>query len=312
MRVLVAGATGAIGQELVPALLAAGHDVVALARSDARAKPLLGGGALFMVADALNRESLHSAVRRAQPDAVVNMLTAIPQNLDPRRLAREFAVTNQLRTEGTRNLLDAAEAVGARRFVAQSVAYLYQPGAKKPLADEETPVWSRPPRQFAPVLRAVLEGERLAREAGGTVLRLGHLYGPRTGFAADGAVVRRVRAGRLPVVGGGRAVFSFTHVADAASAVVAVLGRPAAEPVFNIVDDEPVPVHVWLPELARMLGAKPPAHVPSLPARAAVGSWGVAYLTRLRGASNERARRELDWSPRYPSWRDGLRLERTG
>jgi nucleoside-diphosphate-sugar epimerase len=315
MRVLVAGATGALGRQLVPALLAAGHDVVSLARSDARAAGLVGRGSSFMVADALSRDSLLPAVDRARPDAVVNLLTSIPRDPDPRRAAREFALTNLLRTEGTRNLIEAAAAVGADRFVMESIAFGYQPapGRNPQPADEDAGMWLRPPRPIAAALRAALEGERLAGEVAGTVLRFGHLYGPGTVFdMVDGAFVRRVRAGKVPVVGGGNARFSFLHTADAASAVAAVLGQPASGGTYNIVDDDPTPVHVWLPELARMLGAIRPRSVPGLLARGAVGSWGVAYLSRLRGASNERARAQLGWRPRYPSWRDGLREEVNG
>ncbi|MFC4907574.1 NAD-dependent epimerase/dehydratase family protein [Actinomadura gamaensis] len=310
MRVLVAGATGVIGNRLVPMLDAAGHDVIGLARSAGSARPLRDAGAEVALADALDRDGLIRAVRDARPDAVVNMLTAIPAELNPRRLAADFALTNRLRTEGARNLADAARAAGADRLVAQGLAYAYQPG--EGAADEDAPLWEdHTPRQFAPVLGALRELERTTLDAGGLVLRLGHLYGPGSAFAPDGSLVRQVRAGKLPVVGGGTAVFSFTHADDVAAAVAASLDRDVSG-VLNIVDDDPAPVREWLPEVARILGAPEPKRAPAALARLAVGGWGVAYMTRLRGADNARARLRLNWRPRHPSWRDGLAAELAG
>lgn len=308
MRVLIAGATGAIGGRLVPVLGAVGHDVIGLARSDTAALPLRKAGAAVVTADALDRDGLARAVRAARPDAVVNMLTAIPAELNPRRLAADFALTNRLRTEGARNLVDAAQAAGADRVIAQGLAYAYQPAAGA--ADEDAPLWTEhTPKQFVPVLAALRELERVTADtAGGLVLRLGHLYGPGTIFAPDGSFVRQVREGKVPVVGGGTAAFSFTHVDDVAGAVVAALDKDVTG-VLNVVDDEPAPVSGWLPELARILGAPAPKKAPAALARLAVGGWGVAYMTRLRGADNARARLRLDWRPRHPSWRDGLAAE---
>ncbi|MEV5572140.1 NAD(P)-dependent oxidoreductase [Spirillospora sp. NPDC052269] len=307
MRVLVAGATGVIGGRLVPVLGAVGHDVVGLARSAEAARPLRDAGAGFVTADALDRDGLIRAVREARPDAVVNMLTAIPAEPNPRRLAADFALTNRLRTEGARNLVDAAEAAGAGRIIAQGLAYAYQPGAGA--ADEDAPLWTeRTPKQFVPVLDALRELERVTADAGGLVLRLGHLYGPGTIFAPGGSFVRQVREGKVPAVGGGTAVFSFTHVDDVAGAVVAALDKDV-DGVLNIVDDEPAPVAEWLPELARILDAPAPKKAPAALARLAVGGWGVAYMSRLRGADNARVRLRLDWRPRHPSWRDGLAAE---
>lgn len=303
MRVLVAGATGVIGRRLVPVLAAAGHDVVGLARSRDRAAP----DTEVVVADALDREGLIHAVRDAAPEAVVNMLTAIPPETDPKRLARDFAATNRLRTEGTRNLTDAATLAGARRIIAQGLAYAYQPASGR--ADEDAPLWTDgTPRQFVPVLAALMELERTTAEAGGLVLRFGHLYGPGSMYAADGSFLKGVRAGKIPLVGGGNSVFSFTHADDAATAVVAALDKDVTG-VLNVVDDAPVPLHEWLPAVAAILDAPAPKTVPAALARLAVGGWGVAYMNRLRGADNTRARLRLDWRPRHPSWADGFAAE---
>lgn len=289
MRVLVAGGTGVIGRRLVPLLEAVGHSVVVLGRADA---------------DVLSPEAVRRFVGSVEPDAVVSMLTAIPSALAPRKLASQFAVTNRLRTEGTRNLLAAAPGV---RFVAQGVAYAYQPA--EGLAAEDAPLWtSRTPKQFGPVLTALVEQERLVGSAG-LVLRLGHLYGPGSAFAVDGAFTQQVRAGSVPLVGGGHAVFSFTHADDAATAVIAALDKPSVTGVLNIVDDTPTPLSAWLPTFASMLGARAPRVAPAWLAGLAVGGWGVAYLNELRGADNARARLRLDWRPRHPSWAEGFAEE---
>ena len=222
-------------------------------------------------------------------------------------MARDFDLTNRLRTEGTRHLLSAAAATGVRRIIAQGLAYAYDPGGDRP-ANEDQPLWQHPPGQFAPVLRALIELEQRTRDAGGLVLRLGHLYGPRTIYAPDGSFVEQVRAGKVPLVGGGTSVFSFTHTYDAATAVLAALDADATG-VLNIVDDDPATVATWLPVLATMLAAPQPRRVPSALARLAVGGWGVAFMTQLRGADNARARRTLAWSPHHRSWRDGFAHE---
>jgi nucleoside-diphosphate-sugar epimerase len=299
MKVLVAGATGAIGRQLVPLLRVAGHEVVGLSRSG-RPVP---GAALVVGVDALDRAAVEAVVRREAPDAVVNMLTAIPSKINLRRMAHEFALTNRLRTDATRYLTDAAVGSGVRRIVAQGVAFAYDPAPGA--ADEDQPLWRDPPRPFRPVLAALRRLEELTADAGGIVLRLGQLYGPGTGWGPDGTFTAAIRAGTMPIVGNGGSVFSFTHVEDVATATLAALEKPATGRL-NIVDDEPTPVEEFLPELAALLGAPAPGRVPVLLARAAAGAWGVAYMTRLRGADNARARLTLDWRPRYPSWRDGF------
>ncbi|MCP2343024.1 NAD-dependent epimerase/dehydratase family protein [Actinomadura rupiterrae] len=302
MRVLVAGATGVIGRRLVPLLKEVGHEPVALTRNPDRARDMLGVEAV--VADALVREDVLKGVGEAAPDAVVNLLTAIPAQLDVSRLAEEFVTTNLLRTRGTRNLLDAAPDA---RHIAESVAFVYQPGDG--LADEDAPTWhDGTPDQFATTLAAALELEEQLVAAGGLALRFGHLYGPGSGYAADGATTAGIKAGHLPLIGGGHGWFSFIHSADAATAIVAGLDRDVRG-VLNVVDDHPVQAREWIPETARMLGAPEPSVVTEEQGLAAVGEWGVAFLNRLRAVDNARARTSLDWRPRYASWRDGFAAE---
>ncbi|WP_067185266.1 NAD-dependent epimerase/dehydratase family protein [Microtetraspora niveoalba] len=312
MRVLVAGATGVIGRRLVSLLTATGHEVVALSRTAPPVTGAAGAGVTVVAADALDRAALGAAVRAAAPDAVVHLLTAIPADIDPRRMERDFALTNRLRTEGTRNLLDAAREAGATRVITQGLAYAYDPAGAGPgdtgPAGEDAPFWRTPPRQWASSLEALRTLERLTGEAGGLVLRFGHLYGPGTAFARDGAFVRSIRARAMPVLGGGTATFSFTHTHDAATSIVSALPRPVTG-ALNIVDDHPARVGEWLPALARILHAPEPRRLPAALARPVVGSWGVAFLTRLRGADNARARLELNWRPRHLSWRDGFTEE---
>jgi nucleoside-diphosphate-sugar epimerase len=297
MRVLLAGATGVIGRQAVPVLTAAGHQVTGLARAPARLTD-----AEVVAADALDATAVAGAVRWAAPDVIVHMLTAIPDPVDPRHLARDMALTNRLRTQGTANLLAAA---GGARVIAQGVAYAYDP-AGSPVKDEDAPLWHHPPSQFAPVVAAADEQERRVTAAGGLVLRLGHLYGPGSSYAPDGGLARRLRGGRLPLIGDGASMFSFIHAHDAATAILAAVDHPAASGVLNVVDDRPTLVHDWLPEMAAMLGGPAPRHVPAWLARLFVGGWGVAYMTGLAGASNAHACQQLDWKPTYSGWRDGL------
>lgn len=303
MRVLVAGATGVIGRQLAPLLQSVGHEVIGLARSQTG----LRADYPVLYADALDREALTAAVGHAKPDAVVHLLTAIPNQVNPKWLAADFEVTNRLRTVGTRNLLDAANRVGVTKVITQGLAYAYRP-IGSPVKDEDAPLWTDGPSQFRPVVKALVEHERLTRSVGGLVLRFGHLYGPGSIFAGYGSFTEQVRAGKVPIVGSGNAVFSFTHTRDAATAIVAALDKNVTG-VLNIVDDAPTPLHEWLPALAEMIGAPKPKKAPTVLARLAVGSWGVAYMTALRGADNTRARLQLDWRPGFPSWRDGFATE---
>ena len=306
MRVFVAGGTGVIGRQMVPQLVKSGHDVTVLIRPSHGNVPT-SEDVEFVVADALDREGVVRAIVDASPDAIVHMLTSIPEEINPRRLLRHFSLTNRLRTEGTRNLLEGAGRAGVHRFVAQGLAYAYEP-SRPGLAAEVAPLWTEPPRQFAPVLDALTYHERRTTEAGGLVLRLGHLYGPGTIYDPDGSFIREVGAGKVPIVGQGKSMFSFVHTEDVASAIVAAVESDVTG-ILNVVDDEPTPIGEWLPVLARLVGGPAPRHVPAAWARIAIGSWGLAFMTQLRGASNKRARHLLDWEPRYPSWRDGFAIE---
>ena len=209
-----------------------------------------------------------------------------------------------MRTQGTLNLVDAAQQAGAKRVITLGLAYAYEPNDPGP-ATEDVPFWRHPPKQFRPVLDALRELEHLTEEAGGLVLRLGHLYGPGTIYAPDGSFARLVQAGKVPIIEPGTGTFSFTHTDDAAGAIAAALDSTVTG-ALNVVDDEPAQVREWLPILARLLNAPQPTRVPAAQARPAIGSWGVAFMTRLRGADNTNARRVLDWCPTYSSWRQGF------
>ena len=304
MRVFVAGATGAIGRPLVAQLIAAGHEVTGMTRSEARAEGIRHAGAAAVVADALDADGVRRAIAGAEPEAVVHQLTDLPQEFGMRQRLGE---TSRLRTEGTRNLLDAARAAGARRFVAQSISFIYSPKAP-PVADEDAPTLAGAPG-FGEAVDAVLELERMVTGAEGLeglALRYGFFYGPGTWYARGTKLVRNVERRRFPIVGDGDGIWSFVHVDDAAAATVAAVER-GAPGVYNVVDDDPAPMREWLPGLAEALGAKPPRRVPLWLARLAAGKGTTGMTAAMRGASNAKAKRELGWAPRYPSWRQGFR-----
>ncbi|HEY2570817.1 MAG TPA: NAD(P)-dependent oxidoreductase [Solirubrobacteraceae bacterium] len=305
MRVFLAGATGAIGAPLLRLLVADGHEVTGMTRSPEKAATLIAAGAEGVVADALDADAVQSAVQAARPQAIVHQLTAIPPRLDPRKMVRDFALTDRLRTEGTRNLVAAAQQAGASRIVAQSIAFAYAPGPPGTVHDEDDPLIADPPEQFKRSAAAVAELERTVLGADGLVLRYGYFYGPATSISAEGSVGQEVARRRLPIVGGGSGVWSFIHVHDAALATAAALTHGAGG-AYNVVDDEPAPVREWVPALARALGAKPPRRVPTWLARPLAGEYGVMTMTRAQGASNARAKRELSWTPRHASWREGF------
>jgi nucleoside-diphosphate-sugar epimerase len=306
MRVFLAGATGVLGTQLLPLLLADGHQVTGMTRSPHKADALRAAGADAVVVDGLDANAVATAVAAARPDAVIHQLTAIPQRLDPRKIKRDFALTDRLRTEGTRNLLAAARAAGASRFIAQSIAFAYAVGPPGTVHGEDDPLIADPPQQFERSARAVAELERLTLAADGLVLRYGYFYGPGSSISTHGALAAEVVKRRLPIVGGGGGVWSFIHVQDAAQATLAALSRGAPR-TYNVVDDEPAPVREWIPALAQALGAKPPRKVPAWLARPLAGEYGLLTMTRAQGAGNARAKAELDWMPRYASWREGFR-----
>ena len=278
-------------------------------RSAARAESIRADGGEPVVVDALDRDALMEAVVDAEPDAVIHQLTQIPGDVNPRKMAQQFEQTNRLRTEGTRNLADAARAAEAGRLIAQSIAFAYRlDGPPDGLKSEDDPLMGDDgPASFRPNGRAIADLERIVRDAGGIVLRYGWFYGPGTAFAAsDGAMAARVRKRGFPIVGDGGGVWPFIHVEDAAAATVAALSHGSSD-VFNVVDDDPAPVRDWLPAYAEAIGAKPPRRVPKLAARIAAGKLAADWATELRGASNEKAKRQLGWAPRYASWRQGFR-----
>jgi 2-alkyl-3-oxoalkanoate reductase len=315
MKVFVAGATGVLGRALVPQLVVRGHEVVGMTRTPSKQDELRALGARPVVADALDPDAVAQAVASVEPEVIVHELTALSGKLSvrfirhPERSAASI-MTNRLRTEGTNHLLAAGRAVGARRFVAQSIAAFGfgRPGG--PLQTEADPLDPDPPAAMRPGLEAIVHLERAvtAIEWGeGLVLRYGAFYGPGTGFslAPDAQMTRPIRKRRFPLVGDGGGVWSFVHIEDAAAATVAAVegGRPG---VYNVVDDEPAPVREWLPVLARALGAKPPRRIPRSLARLAAGEMATVMMTEVQGASNEKAKRGLGWKPRYPSWRHGF------
>ena len=305
MRVLVAGSTGAIGRPLVKRLVAAGHETFAGTRSEQRAEELRKLGATPVVADALDEDAVEAAVATAAPEAIVNQLTAIPRDLDPRKMQRQFEPTNRLRRFGTANLMGAAARHGVRRVVAQSIAFAYRPTGRD--------LWTETDSLYTDVgeiIRAVAELERQTLETEGVdgiVLRYGFFYGPGTSYAAsDGPGAENVRRRRFPIIGNGAGVWSWIHVDDAAAATVAALER-GAPGIYNVVDDDPAPLREWLPAYADAIGAKSPLRVPKLLARLVAGPQAVHYGTGLQGASNQKVKQALGWMPEHPSWRQGFR-----
>jgi nucleoside-diphosphate-sugar epimerase len=307
MKVFVAGATGVVGRRLVPMLVEAGHGVVGMTRSQEKAGELREAGADSVVCDVFDPDGLREAIRAAAPEVVVHELTDLPAAIDPRRVSEQMAGNDRVRTEGTANLVSAALAAGARRIVAQSIAFAYAP-VGGPIKNEDDPLFTDAPEPWSRSVRAVSELERMVTATEGiegVALRYGFFYGPGSSYASDGSLAGEVRRRRLPIVGAGRGIFSFIHVDDAAAATVAAVER-GSPTVYNIVDDDPAPQREWVPRYAEVLGAKKPFRVPRLLARLLAGQYAVMLATELRGASNERAKRELDWSPRHPSWRQGF------
>jgi nucleoside-diphosphate-sugar epimerase len=309
MRVFVAGATGAIGQRLVPLLVDAGHEVVGTTRTPSKADGLRLIGATPVVLDGHDGEAVRQAVLDARPEVVVHQMTSLGGDLDMRRFAESFAETNRLRTDATDHLLAAAMETGAHRFVAQSFAGWPNEHRGGPIKTEEDPTNTSPPQEVKDTLEAILYLEAVTtRTPGieGLALRYGGFYGPGQALGKGGAMVDAVAGRQVPIVGRGTGIWSFIHIDDAAAATALAVDR-GAPGIYNIVDDEPAPVSEWLPYLAEVLGAKPPRRVPVWLARLIVGEPLVSMMTKLRGSSNAKARRELVWRPAYPSWRDGFR-----
>jgi 2-alkyl-3-oxoalkanoate reductase len=306
MRVFVAGASGAIGRPLIRKLIAAGHDVTGMTRSEERAQQVREAGARAAVVDVFDADALRAAVEEARAEVVLHELTALPDRMDFRKKDL-YDATNRLRTEGTRNLVDAALAAGARRFVSQSIAFAYRNEGSR-LKTEEDPLLLDAPPPFASGVVALNEMERIVLETEGiegVVLRYGFFYGPGTYYGSDGTMTADIRRRRMPIVGRGTGIFSFIHVDDAADATVAAVER-GAPGVYNVTDDEPAMMREWLPVMADAAGAKPPFRAPAWLAKLVGGKQAGTFALQLRGASNEKAKRELGWEPAHPSWRTGF------
>jgi nucleoside-diphosphate-sugar epimerase len=300
MRVFVAGSSGAIGTRLVPQLIEAGHEVIGTSTSPAGADRLRTLGAEAAVLDLLDREAVRRAVLGSSPDAIVSEATALRDARFSRNLDRSFGQTNRLRTEGTDALLAAAWEAGVPRFITQSFASMRYAREGGPVKTEEDPLDPEPPEGAAETFAAMRYLDETVTGAGGIVLRYGGFYG-----AENDGLIEPVRKRQFPIVGDGGGVFSFVHLDDAAAATVLALGHDGPA-IYNVVDDEPAPVREWLPAMAEALGAKPPRHFPVWLARLVAGEGAVMIGTKGRGASNAKAKRELGWTLRYPTWRQGF------
>ncbi|MGH2676233.1 MAG: NAD-dependent epimerase/dehydratase family protein [Actinomycetota bacterium] len=313
MRVFVAGATGAIGTQLVPQLAAASHDVIGMTRSPAKADMLRALGARPVVADALDPDAVARAVAETEPEVIVHQLTALkgePGLRDMRNPDRFAAMTKRLRTEGTDHLLAAGRAVGIRRFIAQSICIGAFARTGGPVKTEDDPADLDPPaklRSGAEAVRYLEDAVTGIDWAEGLALRYGAFYGPGTGLSADpeALMTKAIRKRRFPIIGDGGGIWSHVHIEDAASATVAAVdnGGPG---IYNVVDDEPAPVREWLPFFARQIGAKKPRRVPRFVVRLLAGEAPVMMMTEMRGASNAKAKSELGWQPRWSTWRVGF------
>jgi nucleoside-diphosphate-sugar epimerase len=311
MRIFVAGGTGAIGRPLVAALVAAGHEVTVFSRSADRVAALGLPDVVPAVGDALRRDDVVSAVQQAAPEVVINQLTSLAQSANPLAVKRGFDQTSRLRQEASGTLAAAARTAGARRVVAQSISFIYRPGPG--VRSEADPLWTEASGQIGQLAGslATLESATLGDEqVEGVVLRYGSFYGPGTYFARDGLYASMISKRLLPIPGDGGGRFGMVHIDDAAAATVAALDGPTG--VFNVVDDVPAPASEWLPFVATLLGAKPPRRVPEAVARVGAGKFLAYLMCDQPAVSNQRARTELGWSPRYPDWHQGLREALTG
>jgi 2-alkyl-3-oxoalkanoate reductase len=315
MKVFVAGATGVLGRSLVPQLVARGHDVVGMTRSPSKQDLVRSLGARPVVADALDPDAVAEAVASAEPEVIVHQLTALSGKMSVKDMrhpdrAPGAIMTNRLRSEGTDHLLAAARAVGARRFVAQSFAAFRWAHTGGPVLTEADPLDPDPPAALRAPITGLLHVERAVASiewGEGLVLRYGGFYGPGTSVSRtpDAVFAEAVRKRRFPIIGDGNGVWSHIYIEDAAAATAAAVER-GAPGIYNVVDDDPAPVREWLPALAKALDAKPPRRIPRWLARLAAGDTATLMMTESRGSSNEKAKRELGWQPRYASWRQGF------
>ena len=305
MHIFLAGAGGAVGRSLIPLLTDHGHTVTGTTRSPEKAAALRGLGAEPVVLDGLDRSAVLEAVAAARPDAIVHQMTALGGDLDLRKFERTFAATNRLRTEGTDILLAAARDAGVERVVAQSFAAWPSARVGGPVKTEDDPLDQEPPKQVRTTLESILRLESAVTGAGGIALRYGGFYGPGTSFAPGGEQWEMLMQRKFPIVGDGGGVWSFVHIDDVAGGTLAALERGTPGRIYNITDDDPAPVREWMPFVAKAIGAPPPRHVPRWVGRL-MGEHLVVMMCEVRGASNERAKRELGWQPKWPSWREGI------
>jgi 2-alkyl-3-oxoalkanoate reductase len=305
MRIFLAGATGVIGRPLLTKLLDDGHEVTAITRSKDRAVQLAGTHVRAVVTDVYDRDAVRRAMIDARPDVVVHQMTALPARIRPKKVNADSFATNRLRTKGTQILIEAAIDAGARRFVAQSIAFVTRPQGP-PILDESAPLYDDAPAAMRDFIVAVAELEQRVTSApgiDGVVLRYGFFYGPKTVYAPNGWVLADIARGRLPVVGEGSGMWSFVHVDDAALATMHALRHGRG--IYNVTDDDPAPAREWITELAARRNKKP-MHVPLWLGRWIGGPYGIYLMTQVRGASNVKAKRELGWAPMFPSWRGKL------
>jgi nucleoside-diphosphate-sugar epimerase len=307
MKIFLAGASGVVGRRLVPRLARDGHEVAGVTRRPARAEAIRAAGAQPVVCDVLDRDQVRRAVAALEPDIVVQHLTDLPTRLPPRKLAKAYEGNDRLREQGTANLVAAAEAAGAHRYVAQNVCFFYGLEGDR-IKDESAPLLRDPPPPFDRSARVYREMEETILRAGfdGLLLRFGYWYGPGTAFSRDGFYAHEVRKRRFPIVGDGGGIFPFVHIDDVVEATVAAIEH-GAPGIYNVADDDPAPTREWLPVFADAVGAEPPRRVPTWVARMFVGKLQARMATEMRGADNSKAKRELGWAPRFPSWRDGFR-----
>jgi 2-alkyl-3-oxoalkanoate reductase len=307
VRVFLAGASGVVGPPLISRLVSDGHEVFAMTRSAEKAGGLRELGAEPLVADVFDRVRLGAAMVEARPDAVINHLTDLSGAFGSARPGKGLAANDRVRAEGGPNIVAAARDAGARRVVAQSVAFLYDPEGPA-TKTEEDPLFAEGPAPVARTVGALLTLEQATTRTDGiegVVLRFGFWYGPGTGYAPGGAIAEMVAKRRYPIVGDGSAVSSFVHLDDVMDATAAALDAPPG--IYNVTDDDPAPARGWMPAFAEALGAPPPRRVPAIAARVVGGPFASFMTTQVQGASNEKAKRELGWAPRHPTWRDGFR-----
>jgi nucleoside-diphosphate-sugar epimerase len=310
MKIFLAGATGALGRQLLPQLVERGHEVTGMTRSESKQQMVRDLGGRAVLADALDPRSVIDAVTSNEPDVIVHQLTAVPRAPDMRHFARDFAQTNRLRTEGTDHLLAAGRAAGVRRFVAQSYAAGIFARDGGPVKSEEDPLDTSPPDQVRSTIDAIRHLEDAvtgARWTEGVVLRYGYFYGPGTtiSLGPEGTLVQAIRKRQLPLVGDAKGVWPFIHVEDAAEATVnAIEGRGRG--IYHVVDDEPAAVADWLPAAAEAVDAPAPWRVPRWLGRLFAGEFATVMMTEARGASNAKAKQQLAWAPRHASWREGF------